>query len=74
MFNIMFPGGCEFKWPTALKKRFGPGDVGVLPPGHDAWVIGDEEVVAIDISGIKEYAKPTRKKTAKKASKTKAKK
>jgi len=28
-----------------------PGDVAAIPPGHDAWVVGDEPVVVIDISG-----------------------
>jgi quercetin dioxygenase-like cupin family protein len=28
-----------------------PGDVIVLPPGHDAWVVGDEPVEAIDWGG-----------------------
>jgi hypothetical protein len=36
---------------------FCAGDVSWLPPGHDAWVIGDEPVVVIDISGMAEYAK-----------------
>ena len=40
------------------QMEFGPGDVSWLPPGHDAWVIGDEPVVVIDISGMGEYAKP----------------
>ena len=39
------------------KKEFGPGDVGVIPPGHDAWVIGNEPVVAIDVTGMITYAK-----------------
>jgi len=30
----------------------------MLPPGHDAWVVGDEPVVVIDISGMVNYAKP----------------
>ena len=25
--------------------EFGPGDFGVIPPGHDAWVLGDEPYV-----------------------------
>lgn len=40
------------------EMEFGPGDVSLLPPGHDAWVVGDEPVVVIDISGMAEYAKP----------------
>jgi len=37
---------------------FGPGDVSNIPPGHDAWVVGNEPVVVIDITGMVEYAKP----------------
>ena len=37
---------------------FGPGEVSLLPPGHDAWVVGDEPVVVIDITGMGDYAKP----------------
>ena len=40
------------------EQEFGPGDVGLIPPGHDAWVVGNEPVVAIDISGMVDYAKP----------------
>jgi hypothetical protein len=40
------------------EQEFGPGDVSQLPPGHDAWVVGDEPVVVIDITGMGEYAKP----------------
>jgi quercetin dioxygenase-like cupin family protein len=35
------------------------GDVVSIPPGHDAWVVGDEPVVVIDISGMRDYAKTT---------------
>ena|SRR5579862_5314547 len=38
---------------------FGPGDVGHIPPGHDAWVVGDEPVVAVDITGMINWAKPS---------------
>jgi hypothetical protein len=37
--------------------EFGPGDVSYLPPGHDAWVVGNEPVVIVDISGMRDYAK-----------------
>ncbi|MGA2093444.1 MAG: cupin domain-containing protein [Sedimentisphaerales bacterium] len=39
------------------EQEFGPGDISLIPPGHDAWVVGDETVVVIDISGMAEYAK-----------------
>jgi quercetin dioxygenase-like cupin family protein len=35
----------------------GPGDVAVIPPGHNAWVIGDEPCVMLDFTGAKDYAK-----------------
>lgn len=34
-----------------------PGDVSLLPPGHDAWVVGDEPVVVVDFQGMIDYAK-----------------
>ena len=34
-----------------------PGDVAVIPPGHDAWVVGDEPFVAVDFTGMKDYLK-----------------
>jgi hypothetical protein len=37
--------------------EFGPGDVGLVPPGHDAWVVGNEPVVTVDIQGMVNYAK-----------------
>jgi hypothetical protein len=40
------------------EMEFGPGEVSLLPPGHDAWVVGDEPVVVLDISGMEQYAKP----------------
>jgi len=36
----------------------GPGDIASLPPGHDAWVIGDETVVAIDWQGASVWGRP----------------
>jgi len=34
-----------------------PGDVTSLPSGHDAWVVGDVDVVVVDWYGASEYAK-----------------
>jgi hypothetical protein len=47
--HVVMADGAEFD--------LGPGDVSVLPPGHDAWVIGDEPVVLVDWSGATSYAK-----------------
>jgi hypothetical protein len=34
-----------------------PGDVSLLPSGHDGWVVGDEPVVVVDFQGMADYAK-----------------
>jgi uncharacterized cupin superfamily protein len=37
----------------------GAGDVYVIPPGHDAWVVGDEPLTFVDVSPqMEHYAKP----------------
>ena len=35
-----------------------PGEVSLLPSGHDAWVVGDEPAVVVDFQGMLDYAKP----------------
>ena len=47
--HVLMEDGTEFD----LKA----GDVASLPSGHDAWVVGDEPVVAIDFFGATNYAK-----------------
>jgi quercetin dioxygenase-like cupin family protein len=39
------------------ETEFGPGDFMVSPPGHDAWVVGDQPCVVIDWQGVADYAK-----------------
>ena len=64
-------GRLRIRMADGTEEEFGPGDVGVTPPGHDAWVVGDEPVVVIDISDMKEYAKPKARRTARKVAKRK---
>ena len=45
---------CEDRDGTQIEV--GPGDIYDTPPGHDAWVIGDEPCVCIDFQGIAEWA------------------
>lgn len=39
------------------EAEFGPGDFSVIPPGHDAWIVGDQPCVVIDWQGFTDYAK-----------------
>lgn len=40
------------------QAEYGPGDFAIIPPGHDAWTVGDEPCVVIDWQGFADYAKP----------------
>jgi len=51
-------GRMAVRMDDGSEHEFGPGDAGVIPPGHDAWVVGDEPVVFIDFQGAGVYAKP----------------
>jgi mannose-6-phosphate isomerase-like protein (cupin superfamily) len=42
-FHVQMNDGPEFD--------LGPGSVCIVPPGHDAWVVGDEPVVWIELQG-----------------------
>ena len=39
------------------EAEYGPGDFAQIPPGHDAWIIGNEPCVFIDWQGFADYAK-----------------
>jgi hypothetical protein len=54
--NYHISGRLHVLMDDGSEDEFGPGEVSRLPPGHDAWVVGDEPVVLIDISGMGEYA------------------
>ncbi len=55
--NYHLSGKLHVKMDDGSEEEFGPGDIGVVPPGHDAWTVGDEPVVALDITGMVDYAK-----------------
>ena len=39
-------------------KRIGPGQSYTIPPGHDAWVEGNEPFVCIEVMSAEQFAKP----------------
>jgi hypothetical protein len=49
VMRILMDDGTEFNSYA--------GDVILLPTGHDAWVVGNENVVVVDFQGMKDYAK-----------------
>ena len=50
-------GRLHVRMDDGTEAEYGPGDVGHIPPGHDAWVVGNEPVVIIDVTGMADYAK-----------------
>lgn len=49
-------GRLRVRMDDGAEYEFGPGDVSFLPYGHDAWVVGDEPVVVVDVVGMARYA------------------
>jgi hypothetical protein len=50
-FQYVVQGVVHVVMADGTELDIGPGEVSVLPPGHDAWVVGDEPAVAIDWAG-----------------------
>ncbi len=55
--GYMLSGRMTVRMDDGTEEEFGPGDVMIAPPGHDAWVVGDETCVVVDWQGFADYAK-----------------
>ena len=49
-------GRMHVRLDDGSEHEIGPGDVFDIPPGHDAWVVGDEPYVSLHFLGADEYA------------------
>ncbi|MBB6171967.1 putative cupin superfamily protein [Nocardiopsis mwathae] len=58
-FVYFITGTMCIRFADGSEVEAGPGQVAQVPPGHDAWVVGDEPVTAIDWAGATHYAKTT---------------
>jgi hypothetical protein len=56
--GYILSGRLHIRMDDGTEGEAGPGDAFVVSPGHDAWVVGDEPCVALDWSGVADYAKP----------------
>ena len=50
-------GRMHVQMEDGTEQEIGPGDVAAIPPGHDAWVVGDEACISVDWGGASNYAK-----------------
>ena len=56
-FQYHISGVLKVKMDDGTIFECKPGDVSLLPMGHDAWVVGDEAAVVVDFQGMIDYAK-----------------
>jgi mannose-6-phosphate isomerase-like protein (cupin superfamily) len=56
---VLLSGRIKVVMEDGSEMEIGPGDAYVLPPGHDAWVVGDEPAVGIEFSSeaVERFAK-----------------
>lgn len=59
-FQYQISGTLKVKMEDGTERTTRAGDVFFIPPNHDAWVEGDEEVVVVDFQGMATYALKTR--------------
>jgi len=53
-------GRLHIVMDDGTEVEIGAGDAHDIPPGHDAWVVGDEPYVGVDFSEeMADYAKPS---------------
>jgi len=61
-FQYHVSGVLHVVMNDGTEKDVGPGEISLIPPGHDAWVVGNEPVVMVDFQGMVDYAKQSSKK------------
>ena len=60
-FQYHVSGVLRIKMNEEMEVDCRAGDISLVPPGHDAWVVGNEPVVIVDFQGMANYAKPATK-------------
>jgi hypothetical protein len=55
-FQYHVSGTLGVRMADGTEFEVRPGEVSVLPPGHDAWVVGNEPVVVVDWGGAHIWA------------------
>lgn len=55
--GVVVSGGLQVEMADGTTLQLSPDDVFEIPPGHDAWVVGDAPWVAIDSVGRRQFGK-----------------
>ncbi len=55
--GVTISGHIRAQMIDGTELEIGPGDVFEIPPGHDAWVVGDEPWISVDFEAMRTYGK-----------------
>lgn len=55
--GVVVSGRLGVRMDDGAEAVAGPGDVVVVSPGHDGWVVGDDPCVMLDWVGAADYAR-----------------
>ena len=75
--GYLISGRMQVVMNDGTQAELGPGGAVHIPPGHDAWIVGNEPCLFLDVMGMETYAtirKPARKATKKRRPAVKTKK
>lgn len=62
--GYMLSGNMTVRMNDGAEHHFRAGDAATIPPGHDAWITGNENCVFVDFQGAATYAKPKQQEAA----------
>ncbi|TMF38198.1 MAG: adenylate/guanylate cyclase domain-containing protein [Chloroflexi bacterium] len=57
-FGLVLSGRLHVEMADGTVMEVGPDSVYEIPPGHDAWVVGDEPWIGVNWSGIRTWGAP----------------
>jgi class 3 adenylate cyclase len=57
--GVALSGRFRVRMDDGRELEIGPDDVFDIPPGHDAWVVGDKPFETVEIAGIYGFGRPT---------------
>ena len=55
--GLVISGRAMIAMDDGRHLEVGPGDLFVIPPGHDSWVVGEEPYVSLHFLGADQYAR-----------------